>query len=193
MTELRETAAALAAWACDNRKVNDPVYRMVTEGRDPGPVYSSCGDLAHWLLYTLGCRHQCINRKEHLGYMIGRNVSRLANVAEAVKPTTAEEYAALDLQPGDILIKWTRPDTRDAHVFVFDRLDGDKLHSWDYGQATTNRATWHKSMLEARPKVRSVYGLGLRRVIRLDRMQFAEQPNAEIVAKAFEWLNTEPV
>lgn len=35
---------------CDfaiGRTPSDPVYRWVTEGRDPGPIYSSCGDLAH--------------------------------------------------------------------------------------------------------------------------------------------------
>lgn len=218
---IREIATTLAAYACDNRRVNDPVYRMVTENRDPGPVYSSCGDLAHWLLFTLGCRAAFINRQEHQGYVMGRNVSRLSNAAEAVDPDkavreavakasreapltkatrrsltatlTREQYAALDLQPGDILIKWqTGPD---AHVMVFDRIEGDTIHTYDYGKGALSREAWRKApnQIEGARRQRSLVGFGLKRVLRLDAVEFTAEPNTELIAAAFEWEGTEPV
>lgn len=64
--------------------LGDAVYRAVTEGRqdlarDRGYPYSSCGDLAHWLLYRLGVRDRdVINRDECGGWRVGENISRLA-------------------------------------------------------------------------------------------------------------------
>lgn len=51
------------------RDESDPFYRVVTEDRDgPTPklrnAYSSCGDLAHWLLRCLGVRAGWLNRND---------------------------------------------------------------------------------------------------------------------------------
>lgn len=117
---LRTFATELVVYACGKwsggRSESDPVYREVTENRDVGAAqasYSSCGDLAHWLLYRLGCRSRFINRKEHQGWAHGMNVSRLAfcNAAEDASPDDLYEA-------GDILVIWSKPDTTDAHVMV---------------------------------------------------------------------------
>lgn len=117
---LRAFAAELVSYACGRwtggRSEDDAVYREVTEDRDRGPAqraYSSCGDLAHWLLYRLGCRSRYVNRKEHQGWVPGVNVSRLAYCAVADAATDDDRYFA-----GDVLIGWSRPDTTDAHVAI---------------------------------------------------------------------------
>lgn len=70
----QEFVGQLLSYACgrfdSGRNEDDPIYQGVTEGRDVPPFrekYSSCGDLAHWLLFRLGSRLEMINRKEHLG------------------------------------------------------------------------------------------------------------------------------
>jgi hypothetical protein len=92
--EIREAAVILAKYAVQdengkNRNVDDPIHDWVTEGRrkkneirkkkgSPEVNYSSCGDLAHWLLYRLGNREKFLNRNEAFGcWKIGVNLSRL--------------------------------------------------------------------------------------------------------------------
>jgi hypothetical protein len=117
---LHAFATDLVNYACgkwsNGRDENDPIYREVTENRDVGPAqkrYSSCGDLAHWLLYRLGCRARFVNRKEHQGWIPGMNVARLAFFEATRDPSPNDRYAA-----GDVLIVWSRADTTDAHVLV---------------------------------------------------------------------------
>lgn len=133
---IREFATELIGFACGKftggRSESDGVYKQVTEGRDVGAMqksYSSCGDLAHWLLFRLGSRASFINRKEHRGWRPGANVSALAfsPVAEEAKDT--DRYLA-----GDVLIIWSRPDATDAHVMVALEHDGNTLTSGEYGQ-----------------------------------------------------------
>lgn len=138
ITEYRDLARRLVEYACGGaagRSESDPVYQQVTEGRDRGTAqrsYSSCGDLAHWLLYRLGVRSPWINRAEHQGWRSGRNVSTLAwDAPNAVRrtPTPSGRY-----EPGDVLIVWNREDGTDAHVLVAVEHDGNVLLSGDYGQ-----------------------------------------------------------
>ncbi|MGC4089091.1 MAG: hypothetical protein QM756_14650 [Polyangiaceae bacterium] len=132
----RTFAAEFLNYACGRwsggRDENDPVYRVVTESRDVGAAqksYSSCGDLAHWLLFRMGCRSDFVNRQEHHGYKIGRNISSLAgcSLAEDAKPEDV-------YQTGDVLIIWSRPDTSDAHVMVVLEHQPPRLVSAEYGQ-----------------------------------------------------------
>jgi hypothetical protein len=112
---------ALLDWATKGGTNNEehPNYQAVTEGRDTGKMqagYSSCGDLAHWLLFRLGCRQPWINRKEHRGWKVGANVSALAfSAPNAVRRTPMTGILA---SPGDIFIQWNHPDGHDAHVFL---------------------------------------------------------------------------
>jgi len=135
--DYRAVATELVEFACggtDGRSEADPVYRAVTEGRDIGTMqrrYSSCGDLAHWLLYRLGVRLPLVNRAEHLGWTSGANVSRLAfaRVAESDPRRDAR------FLPGDIGIVWSKPQATDAHVFVIlEDAQPDALLVGEYGQ-----------------------------------------------------------
>lgn len=135
-TITREFVVQLISYACgrfDNgRNEDDPVYQTVTEGRDVPPFrksYSSCGDLAHWLLFRLGSRLDLINRKEHRGFRIGLNVSKLAFSSLAEDAADDDVYEA-----GDILIIWSKPDATDAHVMVVLAHRDNTLISGEYGQ-----------------------------------------------------------
>jgi hypothetical protein len=91
--------------------------------------YSSCGDLAHWLLFRMGNRSAFINRKEHLGWGVGQNISKLVNASVAENASPGDFYAA-----GDVLVIWSKPDGTDAHVMVVLSHDSDTLTSAEYGQ-----------------------------------------------------------
>lgn len=166
---VRGFATELLNYACGRwtggRDENDPVYREVTENRDVGRMqksYSSCGDLAHWLLYRLGCRSTFLNREEHLGWRSGKNVSRLAFSPLTEDAKTTDRYAA-----GDVLIIWSRDDATDAHVMVvLDHLPGDDeessvLSSAEYGQPG-GKVVVHRSsapLMIGRRKIRKVLRL----------------------------------
>ena len=74
-TQRRDNAVRLVLYAVNapvGRHMGDPVHEEVTESRytqwrrarDAGQewakrmIYSSCGDLAAWMLYRLGCRDE---------------------------------------------------------------------------------------------------------------------------------------
>lgn len=128
--EYRQLADLLLFYACgeNGRGERDPVYVQVTEGRDTTPGYSSCADLAHWLHYRLGMRGSWINRKEHKGWKVGMNVSKLAYSILA-EPDPREPY-----DYGDIGIIWALPTTTDAHVLVFRGGFQGKYATAEYGQ-----------------------------------------------------------
>ena len=135
--DYRALAAELVEYACggaDGRPESDLVYQAVTEWRDFGASqrsYSSCGDLAHWLLFRLGVRLPFLNRAEHLGWTSGANVSRLAfaNVAE-FDPRPDARFL-----PGDIGIVWSKREGTDAHVFVIlEDAQPSALLVAEYGQ-----------------------------------------------------------
>ena len=135
-TITREFVVQLISYACgrfeNGRDEDDPVYQTVTEGRDVPPfrkTYSSCGDLAHWLLFRLGSRLDLVNRKEHKGFKIGKNVSKLAFASLAENAADDDVYEA-----GDILIIWSREDGTDAHVMVALSHHDKTLVSGEYGQ-----------------------------------------------------------
>lgn len=133
---------SLLNWACGgeaHRKRGN--YMAVVEGRD-WKGYSSCADLAHWLLYRLGCRQPWINRAEHKsgdmgkpGWDVAVNVGRFAfSAPNSVRRTPVPGY--MIAEPGDILIVWNREDTTDSHVMVAassGRLPGP-LRVAEYGQ-----------------------------------------------------------
>jgi len=133
----RKLAARWLEWACGADEggavaERHPRYQTVTEGRDrPTPGYSSCGDLAHWLLYRLGVREAWVNRAEHRGWRVGVNVSRLV--------TNATLFSGQALECGDVLVianQW--PSGTDAHVVcvLHDLVEGGKRVTCtaEYGQ-----------------------------------------------------------
>lgn len=132
LPEYQARALDLLNFATDNgsgRDEQDPIYKRITEGRDSGKVYSSCGDLCHWMLFCLGVRTAIINRAEYAGWKQGKNISRLAWNGPSHNPLPNTRY-----QPGDILTIWNKVNSTDAHVLVVrDHLDS-VIHSSDYGQ-----------------------------------------------------------
>ncbi len=135
---------SLLDFACNGREgrnEDDPVYFQVTEGRDVGASrkdYSSCGDLAHWLFYRLGCRQPWINRDEHLGWRSQDNVMSLSgfsprvNAPNSVRLTPVPEAKFV---MGDVLLIWN-DGKNNAHVMVVHDYDPvtRKLVSGEYGQ-----------------------------------------------------------
>lgn len=162
-----------------------PIYQAVVERRDPGPVYSSCGDLAHWLWYRLGIRAPWVNRQEHRGFRYGVNISILWK--SPWRDPIENELPAM----GDMWLVWDKPDTTDAHVILCGCVADDILHSYEYGQAAISRERWRPNSVEGRPKstgllrqgrVTRVGGRQLRKVLTLEtalRSAYAEQALVE--------------
>jgi hypothetical protein len=127
------------------RSKDDPVYAEVTEGRDDTPFkrakYSSCGDLAHFLLQRLGVREKFINRDENKPagdpWVSGTNVSDLAWCNLAITPDKT-----WTVQPGDILIVWNHPKGKDAHVCVAVDFKVPKLKTGNYGAGGMQSGAW---------------------------------------------------
>lgn len=139
---IRECAGHLLDYACHGdrgRPEGDPVYDWVTEARDRGAMrvkYSSCGDLAHWLLYRLGVRLSFVNRAEHDGWRSGVNLSLLQTTSKYGSNKLAAGWPGEnwdELRAGDILIvKIAQPHC--ICVIGFDSKDPTKLHTAEYGQ-----------------------------------------------------------
>jgi hypothetical protein len=131
LDSLRVLAVDLLVWACDGGDVSEkhPRYVQVTEGRDKGPGYSSCADLAHWLFYRLGVRSSWVNRFEHNGWRSGVNIARLV--------TAAVKYGGLaDYPPGSIDGRWlircggeARADPGDVVIVANDWPGGRDSHA----------------------------------------------------------------
>ncbi len=185
LEEYRALADLLLFYACgiNGRGEKDPVYVSVTEGRDTTPGYSSCADLGHWLHYRLGLRGSWINRKEHKGWKVGMNVSRLAY------SPIADSFPQEPYECGDIGIIWSLPDTTDAHVLVFRGALPSGYATAEYGQPG------------GALKDRKVVGglIGKRRIHRILRLQEAidtcagsgalVEPDKKILRLAIDYCN----
>ena len=129
LLERQKLAALLLDWACESGTVaqDSPRYQAVVEGRTHSE-YSSCADLAHWLLFRLGVRLPWVNRNEHLGWRNTVNISRLV--------THSGFWTGQELDAGDILIianNW--PMGKDAHAVCVVASHGDGwLSTAEYGQ-----------------------------------------------------------
>jgi hypothetical protein len=132
---LRTEAVRIARYACDGDKgrlYGDPVFTAVTEGRQKWKGYSSCGDLAHYVLRELGVRDERIlNRDDDGGvvpWKVGKSLSRLV-----FNQLGAFVWASGDKRPkpGDILYM-----SKPEHVAVLEELDeaAGSITTYDYGQ-----------------------------------------------------------
>lgn len=150
LANARESAAAFLDYAVGfglGVRLNDPVYVEITERRDPGPGYSSCGDLAHALVaHVLGPERSALVKWLNRGanYRQGMNVGRLTRrpIGGGASGLARSMREGEQLQTGDIAVMWARPDTTDAHVFVVDTHGPDAITSWDYGQGSMRKAAW---------------------------------------------------
>lgn len=149
----RAQAVLLAKWAtADEADPGEPVgsivYRFVTESRHYWAqkwrtFYSSCGDLATFVLASLGCGtpdDPWINRGPFAKgavprdgeWGIGENISDLQNYAPAWQAhPKAGEFRP---EPGDIVCMGNDPKGRDAHIFVIGEVREDDYVTYDYGQ-----------------------------------------------------------
>lgn len=149
---------ALLDYACAAGKgrphLGDVVYDAVVEGRQrqteqlraawekrdpatrgPKPFYSSCGDLAHWLLYRLGVRESYLNRTEHRGWRPALNVTLLVCRAKFGTNTLAEVATANDRYgPGDILVVNTATPATTHVVVVREHPEPETIVVGEYGQ-----------------------------------------------------------
>lgn len=147
--DVRRAAVALGSFAVDNdhgRAIGDPVHEWITEGRraqyeralahgydwakNMVAGYSSCGDLAHWLLMCLGVRDErVVNRNDDggvIGWKVGANIGRLDGSPWYVH---ASDNGMPEL--GDIL-HVASPDHVSVLLAVIDR--GTQWLTADYGQ-----------------------------------------------------------
>jgi hypothetical protein len=166
-------------WACGppkGRNENDPIYQEVTEGRDVGAFqksYSSCGDLANWMLYSMGVRSSYVNRDENGGWKVGQNINNLANKCPAAaSPTPNQGYS-----PGDIILVWNKPDGTDAHAIVVVEQQGNKLVTGEYGQPGGAVKSRTISIKDGQPFLGSRQ---IQRVLPLDQVIALAQQNGEL-------------
>ena len=162
----RRVALALAAYATADgrgRDVGDPVHEAITEGRrkaneerrakgSPEVEYSSCTDLATWLLVALGCTDEAlVNRDDDGGllpWQIGQSLPRLVHAPWFVHASGDSEP-----QPGDILYLGDRG----GHVAVLRERSDSAVLTEDYGQPyarrrlRTLRRQGGRWMLDGRP------------------------------------------
>jgi hypothetical protein len=148
----RLLAVEYLEWACGwppdkDVPISHPVYQRVVEGRryELTPPSSSCGDLAHAMLFHAGVRTPTINRDEHRGWMLGVNVSRLS-----WPPAPVVDYHGQPLEGGDIVVIWNKAKGTDAHVVcVINTRAGAEFRCLDtaeYGQpggALKTYPTWN--------------------------------------------------
>ena len=143
-TSIADRRNAVLEWSAFamSREVIDPVYRFFTEGRDLGPDYSSCGDLAHCVLFRAGCREPWINRVEAPGgYRPRKNVNLLCPEPVGKNPF-ARRALPYSYQPGDILLLCPPDDLSKWHVCVFEKQVGTQVHTFDLGQDPMSREAW---------------------------------------------------
>ena len=152
MTDRRAIARESLEYACGyehGAAVGSPIYDAVTEGRhaetikaaaawdkaDPDrraahrPFYSSCGDLANWLLCRLGVRASWLNRAELDHYVIGWNIIALTKAPHS-RPSELSHFDC-----GDLVVVATENPGK-THVFAVlshDSTDG-ALVCAEYGQ-----------------------------------------------------------
>lgn len=140
MKELREAASEFLVMAGKDdhgRRQFDPLFEAVTEHRQ-GKGYSSCGDLAHWLLYRLGFRFAWVNRKEHKGWRVGRNLSLLCSTgASGQNSVAALPSIGQDLDAGDVLVVNAHNPSKSHVVVVLAEVTlehGATMRTAEYGQ-----------------------------------------------------------
>lgn len=120
----------------------DPFYKLVTENRDgPTPAlrakYSSCADLAHWMLRCLGVRADWLNRTDDgdaQAWKSGVNLNWLCPPPIGkCKPALRTLPPLAEIGAGDVFVE---NNAFGGHVFVAMAYDAvaDALTTAEYGQ-----------------------------------------------------------
>ncbi len=145
---IRHAAVAIAIYACDGfagRVVGDKVFEYVTEKRQSQNIrarkhnpniypYLSCGDLAHYMLFAIGCRDEkLVNRDTDGGdipWRVGVNISRLSG-----HPAFVAASKTFSAKPGDILCAVSdKPGSEHASILVSADVEDEIITTCDYGQ-----------------------------------------------------------
>lgn len=179
LNELRHKADDFLSYACGysrGRETTDKVYRAVVENRI-APKYSSCGDLAHWLLFRLGVRETWINRREHANYKIGHNISRLCYLPAPVRMVIQPDEFTPEC--GDVLVVWSLPTTYDAHVICVINWDPAErvLLTAEYGQPG---GKLRRHVIKDEKKLR-VGARAIQRWLPLDRVLAMAAPRGRLI------------
>lgn len=140
MTTVRELACDFLVMACKDthgRRQYDPIFEAVTEKRQ-GRGYSSCGDLAHWLLFRMGFRCPWLNRAEFKGWRQGQNL-RLVCAQDAGGGNALAKRPRLGqvIDAGDVLVTNARDPNRSHVILVMGAAviqKGARVHTAEYGQ-----------------------------------------------------------
>lgn len=150
---VRGAAVALGRYAVNGprgRGVGDPVHEWVTEGRrkqyedalragaawairmrDEGAPYSSCGDLAHWLLLCLGVRDESVvNRNDDGGDLAWRVVVNISRLTGSPWYRIVNHNTKQRPEPGDIL----HVQSPDHVAVLLEKTTDDQWVTADYGQ-----------------------------------------------------------
>lgn len=120
----------------------DPFYKIVTENRDgPTPLlrakYSSCADLAHWMLRCLGVRADWLNRNDDddaQRWRVGVNLNWLCPPPIGkCRPARSRLAVNIELGAGDVFVE---NNAHGGHVFCARSYDpiADLLVTAEYGQ-----------------------------------------------------------
>ena len=128
-------------------RYDSPEADVVGQRRQRVQTYSACADLAHAMFEALGqTAHPHVNRAP--GWRCGKNISLLATWPGALR-----RVDWLDVDAGDVLVRWRREDTTDAHVVcVLAPAAGGAVRTAEYGQARpTIGRTFSRVITEGRP------------------------------------------
>jgi len=123
----RVTPADIKSWQC--KEVCQGRYQSIKN-------YSGCADLAHYMYWELGLRHSRLNRDDGAArrWKPGVNVGRIAYWLDA-RVIVPGDITGLSIDGGDVLIRWTKTDTSDAHVVCVTTEEPDLVSTAEYGQA----------------------------------------------------------
>lgn len=116
----------------------DSFYKLVTEGRDVGKwraSYSSCADLAHWMLRCLGVRAPWLNRDDDGDAQKWKSAVNLNWLCPPPigKCPIALPHLTITPAPGDVFVE---NNAHGGHVFCCIRYvpETDTLITAEYGQ-----------------------------------------------------------
>lgn len=132
----RRASVAIARFAVDAdgpgyRKLGDPIFEMITEGRAHAPGYYSCGDLGAFTAFAVGCRDErIINRSTDGGdlpWAVGQNLGHLV-----FGSGTLFDHTPGDVPPLGAILYVTSPE----HVCILESWQPEigLCTTLDYGQ-----------------------------------------------------------
>jgi hypothetical protein len=113
----------------------DTIFSFVTQGRQRFKKYSSCADLAHFLLWAMGCSDvRMLNRTDaELGihWEVGKNISKLVSGAKELGCWRTLQDGLPD--KGDVVLIGDYSKKQMEHVCVVKDW-GEYVDTYDYGQ-----------------------------------------------------------